>query len=93
MFLKPDFLNLTICTTALYMMFNTERISKSRFRILVLGIVISLIYDTFWFIIKTGEYTFEPKNDESGEAGVRRFSLIMAIASFIIRVIFFPFNS
>ncbi len=52
MFNRPDFVNLTVCTTALYMLFNTETITRVRFRILVLGIVISLIYDLFWFLVK-----------------------------------------
>ena len=28
MYLRPDFFNLTICVTAQYMMFNTDRITK-----------------------------------------------------------------
>jgi hypothetical protein len=28
MFLRPDFFNLTICVTGLFMMFNTDRITK-----------------------------------------------------------------
>jgi hypothetical protein len=28
MYLRPDFFNLTICVTALHMMFNTDRITK-----------------------------------------------------------------
>jgi hypothetical protein len=57
MFSRPDFLNLTVCTTALYMMFNTDRITKTRFKILVLGIFISIIYDVFWFIMMHYEYS------------------------------------
>jgi hypothetical protein len=88
MYMRPDFFNLTICTTALYMMFNTDRITKTRFRFLVLGIFITLIYDAFWFYMKHAEYTQEPKADGSGEVRVRRFSLMMAYASFLLRVNF-----
>lgn len=87
MFLRPDFLNLTICTTALYMMFNTDRITKGRFRMLVLGILISIIYDLFWFYMKHAEYTAEPKVDGGGEVRIRKFSLMMSYASFLLRVI------
>lgn len=87
MFLRPDFINLTICVSGLYMMFNTDRITKGRFRMLVLGIIITIVYDLLWFFLKTGEYTLEQKNDDSGEAGVRKFSLLMSYASFILRVI------
>lgn len=86
MFSRPDFVNLTVCTTALYMMFNTDRITKTRFKILVLGIFISIIYDLFWFIMMHYEYSAEIKTDGSGEANVRRFSLFMSYASFILRV-------
>ena len=86
MFLRPDFLNLTICTTALYMMFNTERITKLRFRMLVVGIFISIFFDVAWFIMKHQEYAIETKNDGGGEASLRRFSLMMSYASFLLRV-------
>jgi hypothetical protein len=52
LFHRPDFINLTICIIALYMMFNTERITRSTFRGLVLCIFISLLYDLLWFSIK-----------------------------------------
>lgn len=86
MFLRPDFFNLTICTTGLYMMFNTDKITKGRFRMLVLGIFITIIYDFFWFYMKHAEYTVEPKTDGSGEVRIRRFSLMMSYASFLLRV-------
>lgn len=56
LFKRTDFINLTICTVALHMMFNTDRITRTRFRMLVLGIFITLIYDLIWFILKTQEY-------------------------------------
>jgi hypothetical protein len=52
MFSRSDFVNLTVCTAAIYMLFNTESLTRMRFRALVLGIIISLVYDLFWFIIK-----------------------------------------
>ena len=87
MFMRPDFFNLTICTTALYMMFNTDKITKLRFKVLVFGILITLIYDLIWFFMKHNEYSEEPKSDGSGEVNVRKFSLMMSYASFILRVI------
>jgi hypothetical protein len=52
LFFRPDFINLTVCVVALYMMFNTDRITRFRFRLLVLGIIITLIYDIIWFVMK-----------------------------------------
>jgi hypothetical protein len=83
---RPDFFNLTICTVGLYMMFHTERITKLRFKLLVFAIFITLIYDLIWFILKHTEYSEEPKADASNEINVRRFSLMMSYASFILRV-------
>ena len=50
LFFRTDFINLTVCTSAIYMILNTERIQKWTFRILVLGIFISLIYDLIFFL-------------------------------------------
>ncbi len=86
MFFRPDFINMTVCTVALYMMFNAEQISKTKFKLLVFGIIISLIYDLFWFFMAHSEYANEQKNDGSGESGIRKFSLIMSYISFIARV-------
>lgn len=38
------------------MMFNLDRVTKGKFRILVLGVFISLIYDLLWFYMKHSEY-------------------------------------
>ena len=83
---RPDFFNLTICTIGVFMMFNTDRITKLRFKLLVVGILITIIYDLIWFFMNHFEYSEEPKADASGEINVRRFSLMMSYASFILRV-------
>ena len=56
---REDFINLTICVVAIYMMFNTDTISRVRFRGLVFAIIASLIFDLLWFIIKHYEYSSE----------------------------------
>ena len=93
MFLRPDFLNLTICLVGVYMMFNTERITKNKFRMLFFGVVLSIVYDLIWFNVKHQEYAPDesPKSaagasDGSTEADLRKFSLTMSYASFIFRV-------
>lgn len=77
---------MTVCIIGLYMMFHTERITRTRFRMLVLGIFISMVYDLIWFYMKHGEYTDESKTDSGMEKNVRKFSLMMSYASFILRV-------
>lgn len=59
MFKKEDFLNITVCVSAMFMLFNTDKISKNLFRALVLGIVISIIFDIGWFVMKHYEYSSE----------------------------------
>jgi len=89
MFLRPDFLNLTICIIGLYMMFNTDRITKNKFRMLVFGVALSIVYDLVWFFMKHQEYAPDVGATEttSGvEAGIKKFSLMMAYTSFFFRV-------
>lgn len=89
MFLRPDFLNLTVCLLGLYMMFNIDMISKTKFRMLVLGIFLSLIYDIIWFYIKHSEYAGGSdltKSDGNTEVAIRKFSLLVSYTSFFFRV-------
>lgn len=50
LFFRTDFINLTVCTSAIYMILNTEHIKKWTFRALVFGIFLSLAYDLVWFL-------------------------------------------
>ena len=87
MFFRPDFLSLTICVVGLFLISQTDQITKGKFRVLVLMIFISIIYDTIWLFIKHSEYAAEEKtNDGNSEAGIRRFALTMSYASFFLRV-------
>jgi hypothetical protein len=51
LFFRTDFLNLTICTSAIYMILNPEKIKRWTFRVLVAGIFLSLLYDLSWFML------------------------------------------
>lgn len=83
---RADFVNMTICTTALYMMFNTQRITRDVFRVLVAAIILSLIYDLIWFFLKHGEFSSENKAEGGMEDNLRRFVLMLSYISFILRV-------
>lgn len=50
LFFRTDFINLTVCTSAIYMILNTDKIKKWTFRALVAGIFLSLAYDLVWFL-------------------------------------------
>ena len=84
MLLRPDFLNLTVCVVGIYMMFNIDVITKTKFRLLVAGIFLSLVFDFIWLFLKHTEYS----QTLDGEAGVRQFSLSLSYISFILRVSF-----
>ncbi len=87
MFKREDFINMTVCTTGLYMMFNTDSITRFRFRLLVAGIILSLFVDLFWFAMKHQEYSTEQQSDGGLETGIRKTVLILSYISFIFRVI------
>ena len=44
-FFRADFLNITICVTSFYMVSEPAEVKKWTFRLLVLGVLISLAYD------------------------------------------------
>ena len=84
LFFRPDFINLTVCIVAFYMLSNTDRIKRVTFRMLVFGIFLSLLYDIFFFILNQqgGDQAY----DGGVEKGVRNFSLTMSYISFFFRV-------
>lgn len=47
-YMRPDFLNLTICALGLFMVTNPQNVDRKTFRFLIVGIVLSWIYDAFW---------------------------------------------
>ncbi len=86
MFFRPDFVNLTVCIIGIYMLHNTERIKRITFRLLVLLIFVSLIYDIMYFMI--GNQSGDQPYDGGIEKGIRNFSSTMSYISFFFRVSF-----
>jgi len=87
MFVRADFISLTICCIALQMVLHPERAERNYFRYLVLGLVLSLFYDVFWLFIKSAEYRTEMSIEDGGtEVSVRRFSLYMSYLNFFFRI-------
>lgn len=84
LFFRTDFLNVTVCTSAIYMILNTDKVKKWTFKVLVLGIILSQIYDLVWFLF------IQDFNNDSQDGGVekavRRFSLTVSYLSFFFRV-------
>jgi hypothetical protein len=87
MFMRADFINLTICCVALHMVLEPDNVERDYFRYLVLGLVMSLFFDIFWLFIKSGEYHTELNTEDGGvETSIRRFSLYVSYFSLIFRV-------
>lgn len=55
-FFRPDFVNVTICVVAAYMLVDTESIQKKTFRNLVFAIVWSFVYDFIWLVNTRADY-------------------------------------
>lgn len=51
LFYRSDFINLTVCTVACSIMLDTSKVKRITFRILVLGIFVSLIFDFLWLML------------------------------------------
>jgi Ca2+/Na+ antiporter len=77
----------TICTVAFYMFFNPRVITHNTFRFLVVGIVLSLLFDLFWFSLMSSEYAAEQTNDSGMENTLRKFSLKVSYVSFFFRIV------
>jgi len=69
------------------MLLNLPKVTQNMFRYLVLGIFVSIIYDLFWFSLKSLEYGTDLKSDAGLERKVRIFSLYMSYVSFFVRLI------
>ena len=82
---RPDFINITVCTIGIFMMMNTDQVKRWTFRVLVLGIIFSLVIDLIWFLF-IQDYSQEHPEDGGLEKGLRSFSLTMSYVSFFFRV-------
>ena len=90
-FYKADFLNLTIYCLAAYTFTFAERgqytIDWDMWRLIVVGTVISMIYDILWFIIRHGDLAADKDAEGNIESSVKRFSLYTAYVVFFIKIV------
>lgn len=80
---------MTICTGAMYLLFNKHRITRSLFRVLVFAIIVSLVYDIAWFIIKHHEFSTDTKADGGMETNIRKIVLMLSYMGFLLKVLIF----
>jgi hypothetical protein len=86
-FYKADFLNLTVCTVAIYLLSNAKDVQPRQFRYLVAGTILSLVYDVLWLLLRSGELAGDDEEDGGMEASIRKFSLVMTLISLVFKVI------
>lgn len=52
---RADFVNITVCAVAIFLLTNPDVVHKTSFRLLVAGTVISLVYDIAWHTTRSHE--------------------------------------
>lgn len=78
-FNKADFVNLTVCSLAIYLLLNADNVKKSSFRMLVGGTILSIAYDLLWFYLRSNDMASTASSDgDSSEATVRHFALYVS---------------
>lgn len=63
-FYKADFVNLTVCTVAIYLLSNAKDAQPKHFRYLVAGTILSFVYDVLWMILRGSELSGD--DEETG---------------------------
>ncbi len=86
-FYKADFVNLTVCTVAIYMLSSPKDVRPTQFRYLVGGTILSFIYDIAWYLLRGYDMAGDDEEDGGMEATIRKFSLFMTVIAMIFKVI------
>ena len=87
-FYKADFVNLTVCTIAIYLLTNAKDARPEQFRYLVAGTILSFVYDIVWLIMRFRDMSGDNVEEDGGvESSVRKFSFFMTIISLVFKVI------
>ena len=81
-FHKADFVNLTVCTLAIYLLDNAKDVQPKHFRFLVAGTILSFAYDLIWMLMRASD-----EDDGDVDATVRRFSKVMTVIALIFKVV------
>jgi len=66
------------------MLNNTSTISQGKFKVLVLAVFVSIVYDVVWFYLKHSEYTSE--TDGSAEIGIKYLNELSRTFNFLINL-------
>jgi len=86
-FYKADFVNLTVCTVAIYLLSNAKDAQPKHFRYLVAGTILSFVYDVLWMILRGSELSGDDEETGNVEESIRKFSLFMVWTGIVCKVI------
>lgn len=86
MYYRPDFMSCTAVAIGIYAVMNPHNITRQLFRILVVFLFITFIYD-FIFLIFIHNSESEDQADSNLAVNVRRFAYFFAWISFAFRPI------
>lgn len=89
---RPDFLNITIVTIAILQLSDTQTLRRKNFRYLVVGLILSVIYDMIWFPIewddRSNQVNLSPTLDaEKDMDSVHSYIMYVSIASTLFRIV------
>jgi hypothetical protein len=86
MLLRPDFLSVTACALGIYATECPQNIKRSMFRILVIFVVITFVYDIV-FLLFIHDSTQEDSESAGMLTNLRRFAYLFVWISFFFRPI------
>jgi hypothetical protein len=79
---RADFLNATICVVSFYMVNEPHQVKKWTFRLLVVGILLSIIYDVLYFLSRDTD----PKRIQGADVSwMISFGYYVTIISFFFK--------
>lgn len=84
MFYRPDFMSITCVSLGIYAVMNPQGITRSLFRMLVVFMLVSFVYDLV-FLIFIHDADAEDELDSQMAVNVRRFSYFFCWVSFAFR--------
>jgi hypothetical protein len=82
---RKDFMTVTACALALMLLTMPNIARRKEFRMVVLLIFVSIVYDVLWFMINND---VDDDDDGGVEKGVKRFARNISYISFVWKIIF-----
>jgi len=86
LFLRSDFINLTVCVLIYYCIAFVNSIPRYLFRLILVGLVFSWFSDFMWFLLHTSTWWDRAAYDGDVELTLRRVVVIISYLSFLFRI-------